>query len=243
MIGGGPPPQSKVNRFQIVMSESSQVVDMMNFLTLSTFDGILLDIDNTLYDYDAAHDIAINLLAGDLVAAKVINVSVKVFKSDYREARTRITSLHKGSGSTRSRLLALQAVFETYALPKSYQLARDYEDHYWASLIANMTPNSALIDLLTQFHRLGRPICTLTDMQARFQVAKLEGLGMVGIVDFMVSSEEVGCEKPDRMMFEAGLRKLNLSEDKVLMIGDSEAKDIAGAHAMGIMTWQITDYI
>jgi len=210
---------------------------------LTNFDGILLDIDNTLYNYDAAHDIAIDKLALDIVADGAINVSVEKFKIDYRQARNSVTATHNGSGATRSRFLALQAVFEAYERPAPYQLARNYEGQYWANLVANMVPNSPLIDLLKRFHKTGRSICALTDMQARYQVDKLEGLGMIEFVDFMVSSEEIGCEKPDRRMFEAGLRKLNLSEDKVVMIGDSKAKDIAGAQAIGIETWQITDFI
>jgi putative hydrolase of the HAD superfamily len=45
-------------------------------------------------------------------------------------------------------------------------------------------------------------------------------------VDYLVSSEEAGAEKPDPKVFELSLEKLGLKKDEVVMIGDNYEKDI-----------------
>jgi len=71
-------------------------------------------------------------------------------------------------------------------------------------------------------------------MQAHIQIRKLERLGVLDLIDFLVTSEEVGCEKPDSKVFDLALRKINLSKEDVIMIGDSLTKDVEAAQTYGI---------
>ena len=48
------------------------------------------------------------------------------------------------------------------------------------------------------------------------------------------SQLEVGWRKPSPRIFEAALRALGTGADRTVMVGDSEAADIAGAHAAGM---------
>ena len=48
-------------------------------------------------------------------------------------------------------------------------------------------------------------------------------------IDIIVTSEEVGIEKPSTQMFYTILQKLNLNPCDVIMIGDNYDKDIIGA--------------
>ena len=52
-------------------------------------------------------------------------------------------------------------------------------------------------------------------MQARFQIKKLEKLKLSKKIDFLVTSEEVGVEKPDLRIFSSALAKLNIKKDQV----------------------------
>ena len=62
-------------------------------------------------------------------------------------------------------------------------------------------------------------------------------MGLEKQIDFLVTSEEVGCEKPNKLIFEKALEKINLENDQVIMIGDSELKDIKGAKNLGIRSF------
>jgi len=53
------------------------------------------------------------------------------------------------------------------------------------------------------------------------------------ITDIIVS-EEAGADKPDPKIFEILLNKAELRPEQVLMVGDSQDKDVLGAHNAGI---------
>ena len=63
---------------------------------------------------------------------------------------------------------------------------------------------------------------------------KILKLDLEEYIDFLVTSEEVGHEKPNKKIFEKALKKINLQNDQVVMIGDSMAKDIEGAKSLKI---------
>ena len=78
-------------------------------------------------------------------------------------------------------------------------------------------------------------------MQARFQIKKLEKLKLSKKIDFLVTSEEVGVEKPDLRIFSSALAKLNIKKDQVIMIGDNHEKAIMGARQYGINAYLLKD--
>ena len=55
----------------------------------------------------------------------------------------------------------------------------------------------------------------------------------------MVTSEEVGADKPDPRNFELVLKKLGLTTDHSLwMVGDNPATDVVGGRHIGAVTFQ-----
>tara|TARA_Y100000816_G_C25945567_1_gene493212 strand:- start:521 stop:847 length:327 start_codon:yes stop_codon:yes gene_type:complete len=97
-----------------------------------------------------------------------------------------------------------------------------------------MEPNNNLIEALKTHKKNGIKVCALSDMQMRIQVEKLKKLKLNKVIDFLVTSEEVGIEKPAKKIFKHALRKLSAEPSRTLMIGDNVKKDIDGALAIGI---------
>jgi putative hydrolase of the HAD superfamily len=64
--------------------------------------------------------------------------------------------------------------------------------------------------------------------------AQLAFLGLDAHLDAVTFSAEVGWRKPSPRIFEAATRRLGTNADRTVMVGDSEAADIAGAHAAGM---------
>lgn len=62
----------------------------------------------------------------------------------------------------------------------------------------------------------------------------LEGCGLGGAVDGIVTSAAVGAQKPDPAIFQAALEMAGCSADEAVHVGDTVAEDIAGAGAIGI---------
>ncbi len=212
------------------MDTLNRIIDKKNINT------IFVDIDDTLYDYEYAHAKSIKYCYEN---SKIINkeINFKQFNQDYRNCRNLITSKFKNNGSSRSRILALQMLFENYKIKMAYMHAYKFENLYWKTLYKFMEPNKNLIESLRTHKKNGIKVCAISDMQMRIQVEKLKNLKLNDVIDFLVTSEEVGTEKPAKKIFKHALRKLSAVPSRAIMIGDSIKKDIDGALAMGMNTF------
>src|SRR3989442_127547 len=63
---------------------------------------------------------------------------------------------------------------------------------------------------------------------------KLAGTTLGRYFGAIVISCEVGFGKPDRRIFEIALERIGANAHETVMVGDSLARDVAGAHAAGI---------
>lgn len=208
-------------------------------IDLNGIKGALLDLDNTLYHYDSCHLKAINECHSHYKDNINKNLSFADFSNIYRQKRDLVTKRLSPQGACRSRLFAFQAMFEEAQLERGFELAKKYDEIYWSNLINNMHLAKDASIFLQNCQDLSIDICIVSDMIAHIQVKKLQKLGITQNIKYLVTSEEVGAEKPDPRMFQMALDKLNLSPKEVIMIGDSENKDIKGAEALGIKSYKV----
>jgi len=85
---------------------------------------------------------------------------------------------------------------------------------------------------LRQRYRLG----VISNGLAVKQWEKLINLGLHHFFDVVVTSEEVGYEKPETEIFEVAVRKLGFSGEECVMVGDRIDTDILGGKASGMKT-------
>ena len=70
------------------------------------------------------------------------------------------------------------------------------------------------------------------------QYKKLEKIGALSWLDFLVTSEEAGAEKPTPRFFELCVKKAGCRPEECVFIGDSVKKDVAGSSEYGLAgTW------
>ena len=201
--------------------------------------GVFVDIDNTLYPYEPAHQKAITACYDELIRAFGIKLSFDDFYQTYRRKRTEATKRLSPQGACRSRLFAFQSFFEEKHIPQAFSHALKFETLYWDTLINNMVLCEDASRFLLLCKERNIPVCALSDMQTHFQIQKLHTLKVDHLIDYLVTSEEVGAEKPAPVMFETALKKLKLRTDEVIMIGDSKEKDIIGAQNLGIKSYLV----
>ena len=72
------------------------------------------------------------------------------------------------------------------------------------------------------------PIILVTDMTAEVQFKKINKLDIEKYLNFIVTSDEAGIEKPNEFIFKYAIEKF-ISEvkniNKIIMIGDDQIKD------------------
>ena len=89
-------------------------------------------------------------------------------------------------------------------------------------------------DCLRALREAGYQVGIGTNMTAEWQIAKLIRLDLIGLVDFMVTSEEAGAEKPDRRVFDLCAEKAGCLNAECAFVGDSLKGDALGAQAAGM---------
>ncbi len=200
------------------------------------YKGILLDIDNTLYDYEPLHQLAQNTLFNFIMNKFSINLD-DISKA-YKQAKLQVKHNNPASAASHNRLLYVQnlcEILEVNAFGNSIKLY----DLYWNTFLENMSLSPGAQNFLSSYGHL--PICLVTDLTAHIQHRKVAKLALSRWADYMVTSEEAGCEKPHPYMFQLALKKLNLQAADVCMIGDSFKKDIEGAISLGINSFWLTE--
>jgi FMN phosphatase YigB (HAD superfamily) len=207
-------------------------------IDLESVKGVLLDLDNTLYPYEPAHQTALKSCYDDFWKERM---SLKEFKILYRKQRDRVTNELHGQGACRSRLLAFMHMLEEIDVQDGQQFTRSlfYSDKYWDSLCKNMVLSDSAHSFLKECHNRRIPVTIVTDMLTRIQIHKIQRLGIESLISYLVTSEEVGVEKPTPEIFHYALSKMNLCINDVIMIGDSPSKDIKGASNLGIKSYLI----
>jgi len=187
------------------------------------YKGLLLDIDNTLYDYNKTHSIAKKSVL-DYCENKFGLTRIEIEEA-YNKARKKVHIELSETASSHNRLLYFQKMCELLQRnPLEYSL--DIYTIYWDTFLENMEPFDGIYELLEKYKH---KICLVTDLTAHIQYRKVKKLNLDKYCSQIVTSEEAGKEKPHPYMFMHALQKLNLHADEVCMIGDSFNKDIFGA--------------
>ena len=83
-------------------------------------------------------------------------------------------------------------------------------------------------------------ICIISNFTATFTCKKIHHINIAPYLDCIVTSEEVGMEKPNPLIFLYALNKINCLKKNAIMIGNDFINDIQGADNLNITAIHIT---
>lgn len=192
------------------------------------YKGILLDLDNTLYNYDAAHKLALD----DVLTrfSKRYALSIEDAYHLYDQSKKLNHKQLCLTAASHSRLLYFQKMLEMIGA-FDIDSCLELDTLYWEVFLSDIKLEPYVMTLLKEVHV---PKCIITDFTAEPQFKKLIKLEIDPWVDHLVTSEEAGVEKPHPFIYMLALNKLGMKPHEVIMIGDSYEKDCLGASALGI---------
>lgn len=193
--------------------------------------GILFDLDNTLYDYDACDREAQKVL--EKWCFQNLNIERTQFQSCYEQSKKMVKQQLGNVGASHNRLLYMQNFLELLGKPPVLYALEMY-DIYWNTMLEKMERFDYVLPLFQWLKERKIKIGILTDLTAHIQHRKIRALLLEEYVDILVSSEEAGREKPEACIFDLMIRKMQLLPEELLMVGDSMMKDIQGAEAVGM---------
>ena len=130
-------------------------------------------------------------------------------------------------------------MFEKKIGHTNIDLAVRFEELYWRSFYTKMSLRPGVEDFFKNCNSSGVIICLITDLSAKVQFEKIKFLKIDPYINFVVSSEEAGADKPGTAIFKLALEKAGLLPEQVIMIGDSYEKDVVGAAKLGMKTFLV----
>lgn len=196
--------------------------------------GILLDLDNTLYDYKSCHKEGLNA-SGEFFLRET-GVDKERFRELYNVCRREINSELNGLASSHNRLLYFQRIIEKINLRINANLLLSLYDTYWNVFIEKIRLYDGVFDFLKECGNKGVKLALVTDLTADVQMKKIAILGLDSYIDAVVTSEEARLEKPRMPIFQLALKKIGIGAQEAWVIGDSIEKDIIGGNSVGAMT-------
>ena len=125
-----------------------------------------------------------------------------------------------------------QLILETAGIPVSLDLAR----RVWKmamSVPKDFIPFNDTVPALVQLRETGYKVGIITNLRRDLN-EMCQKIGLAPYLDFTVSSEEVGKEKPHPPIFMAALERVDAAPEEVVHVGDQIRSDVIGAQGVGM---------
>ncbi len=188
--------------------------------------GIIFDLDNTLVDFMAMKESAV-----DSAVSAMIDAGLKM---DKNTARQRIFDIYKEVG------IEDQTVFDRFLTREfGYIDARihaagivGYRRAREAALVLYPHVYITLIGLIKRGLKLG----VVTDAPKLQAWLRLCQLNLHHLFDVVVTFEDTYRRKPDPEPFRITLERLSIQPQEAIMVGDWAERDIMGAKVLGMKT-------
>ncbi|MCY3561980.1 MAG: HAD family hydrolase [bacterium] len=197
-----------------------------------TVDGLVFDLDNTLFDFDRAFaGVARDFYEQHLRAATSVTCADAVammIRWDHE-----LHAVTQYVPNLRERRFARwlsewpDTGLDIAALTGWYDDAMDRQ----------MKPDPEVSSFLADLNDRQVPWGIVTNGPSGMQRHKCQALGLDQIAPFIIVSEEVGYAKPDPRIFHDALDAIGIGQpERVMFVGDNPRTDIDGARRAGMKT-------
>jgi len=197
---------------------------------------VIFDLDGTLYNYDSAHNYALDLVLDEISGISGVE-KLLVFKI-YNESNLSLKKTLKSVASSHNRFLYFLAICKNLSL--DLKMALSFSNLYWRVFFERIIVYEGCMDVLCRLKLLNIKTVLLTDFQSKETYEKLERLKLINEFDSIITSEEIGYEKPNEKCFLAACDSVKINKKFAIMVGDNYEKDILGAKSLGIFAVHIT---
>ena len=194
--------------------------------------AVLFDLDNTLYEYEKCNNAGLDAVFTSL--SLMFNKPKETVKEIFHDSREQVKMRLKNTASSHSRFLYFQKTIESLKGTTDIELTQRIHNLYWDAYLNQMKLYVGVIDFFKQLKDAGIKIVIASNLTTEIQFKKLIHLSIDKYIDFVVTSEEAGQDKPGEPVFLLALEKLGLPKEEIVLIGDEPGADIQGAKTFGI---------
>ena len=199
------------------------------------YNTVLFDVDNTLINTEDHYEEALKTTYQKFFKKMLEGVVVwEEFYEVYQQAKLYTHSNLKNTGASHSRLLYFQRILEIVGAPIDLEFLYKAWQFYWNYVLWKAEPYPGVEHLLVQLNRASVKTAIVTDSAAILQYKKLIRNRLANLIGIIVTSEEVGRDKPSVNEFLYAISKLESTAETTLVVGNNPDTDIKGAYNAGI---------
>lgn len=182
---------------------------------------IIFDLDDTFYEYESTHKSALE---------KVFQVQnsfddYQEFYKNYENTKQHVQNTLVDSPSRHSKLIYFKKLF--WGMLNTREII-ELENVYWEEFIRNAKVDIESVNTLKENKNQNNIYFLFTNQNLYVQLKKIDSWGL-NFFDKIITSEEVGFEKPTKEFFnysEKFVKKIVEQSFSVFAIGDSYENDI-----------------
>ena len=200
-----------------------------------SYEAVLFDLDNTLYPYAPCNE-AGKRAALDALRERGHELDRAAFDDLYETGRRETKRETRTTAASHDRHVYFKRGLYRHAGESDAAGALAAGDAYWDGFLDAMSLCDGVERVFDALSAAGTDVAVVTNLTTRVQLRKLARLGVDDRIDLLVTSEEVGREKPSALPFTTALSTLDYRPSEALAVGDNPETDVAGANAVGTDT-------
>ncbi len=192
--------------------------------------NVLIDLDNTIFDFSAAEAVALRRVLSDL-GIEPTEDAVALYSRINREQWER---MERGEVSRDIVLITrYELFFRALGIEKDPVAAEKQYERYLSIGHYYMPHAEEFLGAIRQKYRIYLASNGIREIQR----GRLASAGLLDFFDAIFISSEIGFNKPDKSYFDACFSKMEDPRKEVtVMIGDSLTSDVKGGKNAGIRT-------
>lgn len=194
-------------------------------------DTILFDMDGTIYNETDAKAKA-ELCVADYIHKKT-GLEIDIAYTVFREVKKKVTYEFKGSPNANDRKIWFSEMLNKLEI--SVLTADELREKYWSELYDSIVVFDDFKFVLPVLQRKYN-LYILTDEMIDIAREKLRKLHISNAFIDIISAEQVGKTKPNKVLYQYASDIVGKTADQILVVGDNLAADIKGGKMFGMHT-------
>ncbi len=192
--------------------------------------AILVDVDNTLFDFEGSALLALEKSA-ERYNIKLPDNILSIFIKHNNELWNEIEN--KTLTFPELQRLRFDRIFKEAHIDNidGYEFELTF-DEVFEDCTVEIEGARAMLSYLSERYTLA----IASNASRKQQMKRLESTGLIKYFDYIFTSEELNAAKPDLLFYKRIIDSLGIKPDEALMIGDSLKADIIGAKNAGLHT-------
>ncbi len=198
--------------------------------------AIFFDFDDTLYSYkDSNAKIKAEIKAIEHFCKKHRKRKLNEAFESFTRIKTKIKKQHPDLPMRGDRsywfteFLRQEKIFDK-------KLADDMLNIFWKESCADMQPYYDAEIILKYLKKKGYKLGVITNGLRKYQLMRLKAVGLYRYFDTIVTTSDVGFDKPHPDAFKVALKRIKVQAKDAVMIGDNPPRDILPANKLGWTT-------